>query len=805
MIVKDGKANAQIVIASENRPRMATLAALELQYYIQKISGAKLPIVTAVDTNVPVKIYVGKSLETDKLGIKTDDLKYGAYRIASGDNWIVLLGADFDFIPPQPMPKDRKDMPRANAEWDELIKDKTEMGWGFPFASQWKFHWEPKDLQNIISSRYGEDALPIWKGASDSLKGFWKQDEGGTANAVYAFLRNLGVRWFMPSDLGEVIPEMQTISVKPINETVNPAYAVRDWNYYNYSGFSYDDVMYSRRCGMNSGYEKIGNVHGPHGLTMVTSTDAMKKAHPEYYALISGKHDTEHRGSGTACFSSEGLMEETAKYIRFMYDKYDLPLIDIWPADGMKVCQCEKCKGKTPSELVWGFADKVAREVYNTHPQKFVSCGAYTPYREAPDNIVKFSPNLVVQISNRGRALMSDTEHWVKYQEQIKQWSDRIAPGNIMRLENSRYFLGGEGDRIIPIVYPVIHPRGIARDLKYLKGISFGDTGEQSQAQSRWVAPGLNHINLYVQSQFLWDPDQNVDAVLDDYYKSFYGPAASQIKEAFDYAEDNLAFKDTSRPGGRANPKNVSLEVSLKFRELIDKARQVAGDTVYGKRIDLIISELIPKDELIAKNKEDNSDYVKFRAKAPLATGHEGADLSSAKSYNLKDNKTGETPAVETSFKAGWDKNALLLEITCKEPHMDKLPVSPQVHGGDYVAISLETTKHSYYHIEVNPDGAIVEGMPASKWKSLADVKTERGADFWRLRLSIPVVGDEDAAADPNHKVHGDKPTAKNPWYFNVGRYRKLDEKNAELQAFSPTKRTLHQPKMFGRLEINAH
>ena len=109
MIVKDGKANAQIVIASENRPRMATLAALELQYYIQKISGAKLPIVTAVDTNVPVKIYVGKSLETDKLGIKTDDLKYGAFRIASGDNWIVLLGADFDFIPPQPMPKDRKD------------------------------------------------------------------------------------------------------------------------------------------------------------------------------------------------------------------------------------------------------------------------------------------------------------------------------------------------------------------------------------------------------------------------------------------------------------------------------------------------------------------------------------------------------------------------------------------------------------------------------------------------------------------------------------------------------------------------
>ncbi|HPN85063.1 MAG TPA: hypothetical protein PK821_07000, partial [Victivallales bacterium] len=68
MIVKDGKANAQIVIAAENRPRMATLAALELQRGIQKISGARLPIVTASDANVPVKIYVGKSPEAEKLG-----------------------------------------------------------------------------------------------------------------------------------------------------------------------------------------------------------------------------------------------------------------------------------------------------------------------------------------------------------------------------------------------------------------------------------------------------------------------------------------------------------------------------------------------------------------------------------------------------------------------------------------------------------------------------------------------------------------------------------------------------------------
>jgi hypothetical protein len=68
--------------------------------------------------------------------------------------------------------------------------------------------------------------------------------------------------------------------------------------------------------------------------------------------------------------------------------------------DGLRLCECEGCKGKSASELVWGFADRVAREVYKTHPHKRITCGAYTSYVDPPDTIVKFSPNLSVWISN---------------------------------------------------------------------------------------------------------------------------------------------------------------------------------------------------------------------------------------------------------------------------------------------------------------------------------------------------------------------------------------------------------------------
>jgi len=458
------------------------------------------------------------------------------------------------------------------------------------------------------------------------------------------------------------------------------------------------------------------------------------------------------------------------------------------------------CQGKTASELVWGFADRVAREVYKSHPDRRITCGAYTSYVDAPDTIEKFSPNLSVWIANCGRPNMEDPQHWAQYWERIRKWQGKMSPGNILRLENNRYHIWGDGE---PISYPVIHPRAVAKDLKALKGISLGDTGEQSQVGGKWRAPALEHITLYVQSRFLWDAGQDIDQVLDEYCTLFYGPAARQMKEAITFAEQNLAYKDESRGRGRGNPSNVSLAVSLRFRELLEAARQAAGDTLYGRRIQAIISELQPKEDLIAKYREREDALAEARAKAPVAVGVAGSDLRQATAYALKDNMTRGEPAVATTFRVGWDKDTLLLDIVCKEPEMKSLNASKDVYSGDNVAVSLATPVHSYYHIEINPDGVIVDGNPGPNWKSLAEVKAERGSDSWRVRLRIPVVGGAEAEADPRHRVAGPKPTAQEPWYFNVGRRRALNLTKPELQAFSPTGAGWHVPEKFGKLQID--
>jgi hypothetical protein len=800
VLVKDGLPRAEIVLA-EKRPRMTTLAALELRHFIEKTSGARLPIVTVPTAAVPVKIHVGRSAETDRLGVKTDGLRDGAYRIATGADWLVLIGHDEDFDPSKlPVPVSRNDIPRARAEWEKAIQGKSDAPWVFPFTSLFKGHWHPNAFHQVMTEQYGNDFTSLWQVREGVRPGFWNQDADGSLQAVYGLLRRFGVRWFMAGKLGEIVPEVKTVALAPLDETVKPDFAVRALSWYAQESFSFDDIIWARRLGMNSGYESLGPLFGPHGLVHVHGDKAMQQAHPDYYGLFGGKRDTTYREHGTACFSSTGLEAETVRYVRFLFDTYDLPCADIWPGDGLRVCQCEKCAGHTASDLVWGFADRVARQLYQSHPGKRITCGAYTSYVEPPESIAKFSPNLAVWISNRGRWKMLDEEHWADYQSRIRRWQSKLAPGNLLRLENNLFHVAAMAKGEL-VGYPVLHPRGVARDLKALKGVSLGDTGEQSQARGKWSAPALEHITLYVRSRFLWDADQDVDAVLDDYCVQFYGPAAAAMKEAITYAEQNLAFKDQGRRG-RGNPDNVSLAVSLRLRELLESAHQLAGDTIYGRRIRAIIAELQPKETVIAKHREKEEALTQARSSAPVAKGVVGADLAKATAYKLKGYSKSVDPAFETTFRAAWDMDALVFDIVCKDPDMKKLSVTPDIHSGDYIAISLEPAVGVNYQISINPDVAVDDWGTSSNWKSVAEVKTERGNDFWRLTVRIPVVGADEGQADPNHRVSGTKPTHEAPWFFNVGRNQDLGGGKAELQAFSPTGAGWHVPAKFGKLEI---
>ena len=100
VLVEDGQPRAEIIIA-ENPTRMQRVAAQEFRANIEKISGARLPIVTQ-PTGKAVKVFIGASPLNP---VKVEGLKEGAYRMQSGGDWLALVGDDSDFVPTEPWAK----------------------------------------------------------------------------------------------------------------------------------------------------------------------------------------------------------------------------------------------------------------------------------------------------------------------------------------------------------------------------------------------------------------------------------------------------------------------------------------------------------------------------------------------------------------------------------------------------------------------------------------------------------------------------------------------------------------------------
>ena len=123
-----------------------------------------------------------------------------------------------------------------------------------------------------------------------------------------------------------------------------------------------------------------------------------------------------------------------------------------------------------------------------------------------------------------------------------------------------------------------------------------------------------------------------------------------------------------------------------------------------------------------------------------------------------------------------WDDDALIIDIRSHEPEMDTVSVVPDVRASDAIVLMIETQALSYYRIEITPDGTIYDvdfgGGVGEKWQSLAEVETDRGEDYWHLRIRLPVVGGAEGSADPNNRMVGGRPTEDDPWFINVGRRR---------------------------------
>ena len=151
VLVRDGQPMATIMLA-EKPTRSAQFAAAELQYHVEKITGAVLPILTNAAGATGVCVFVGESDATRVMGLKNESFSNQEYLISFRKEGLVLMG------------RDKEDRGQLN-----------------------------------------------YTKASTFPDGF---DEQGTCYAVYDFLEKFcGVQWYLPTDLGLVYTPAKTLAV----------------------------------------------------------------------------------------------------------------------------------------------------------------------------------------------------------------------------------------------------------------------------------------------------------------------------------------------------------------------------------------------------------------------------------------------------------------------------------------------------------------------------------------------------------------------------------------------------------------
>ena len=323
------------------------------------------------------------------------------------------------------------------------------------------------------------------------------------------------------------------------------------------------------------------------------------------------------------------------------------------------------------SNHVWGFVNKVAAEVAKKYPDRFVGCIAYEKYLDPPSNIRKLSPNVAVMIC-QSRCSFINPAGKRNMRKRIEAWRTKCQ--NLYFWEY--YLQTWLPWRNLPIVFPHI----ISEDLKYLKKVD--SKGEFIEAESwygskphKMLFPGMQHLNLYVTGKLYWDVNQDVDKLLDEYFKLFYGPAEKEMKEFWQLAEK--IWSDAGKNKLRLSPTVVFSKSALdRLSSILGKAEEkTKAGTVYRKRVKLIANEFQAGRRTISQILRKKPPVLKVPRTSSQMTidGILSEEIYKAITPPAFVDKMGEAAEYKTYLYATHDAKNLYLVFINYEPEIKRL------------------------------------------------------------------------------------------------------------------------------------
>jgi len=807
LLVKDGRAVSTIVLA--DRPTAsAQLAAYELQYHVQKMSGAVIPIVKEPANVRGTVILIGQSSVTKKLGYNNADFVQTEHLIEATAKRLILMGKDSG---------DRREVDYSG------------------------------DLK-LFCQHHSTPNQPI-----------------GTCHAVHTFLEKvLAVRWYLPTALGEVIPERKTIDVSKmkIRRKVDAPHkntypwAINKKLYY--SDYKAVDWQHSKHWDLRSGVlywirnKRWGGPVIKVNHSFVGWDKVFGKDHPQWFSTKSWEKmkTLNYQMQVNPCLSQKGVFQANLKIIRDYFSQRSAAVPGLyWSAggdffgiclnDNGSFCRCAECVRQyrpdmgsqgSLSNYFWNYTNRLARELRKTHPRAWLIGLAYSAYTDPPKGI-RFAPNVGVMICRM------PYRYWHKgYKkrdyENICRFMEDCGAGRLFTWE---YLIHPWVDSN---PFPPVLPRINAEDAKHLTSIP-GYGGGYMQFQGNrvkkdgkddgdvWSHPVLDHFRLYFRLKLYDDKTLDVDELLSEYYTKFYGPAAGQVREFVEALEGRWCDQKARKASGALPHQYGSSNTRVwweflgtpdfikKLQGLMTKAKKAApSGSVYARRVDLLERGIM---QLIVNNRRNyaGSGLAKLPAipqidvpvgPAPTIDGRGDESAWQGVAWQKITRTCMNKGATAGSrFKAVADWQNLYLLVECTERFTENIVAQmagsgPAVLADDSLEIFIDKDPGDgkYYQLGYNTLGSVFEAR-------IDRTGTEKGAAEWKSnsRAKVTIKGNKSWTAEiaiPWKNISGHPVIPSQTWRLNVCRNRRAGTKTVEFSNWSVCGGGFHNPARFGKI-----
>ncbi|MBN1674373.1 MAG: DUF4838 domain-containing protein [Kiritimatiellae bacterium] len=773
VLVKAGRPVATIVIRT-NATRTVRYAVKELNEHLELSTGTKLPVAKDGEPVTGPTIQVGATELAERFGL--------APRYLALDNWVV-----------------------------------TRAG------------------QAVIIS--GGDGEHEKDAVSNALVPF------GTLYAAYEFLeRVVGVRWYWPGDLGRVVPQHRDLTVAKVHWSGAPTFDAR----FCFYGV-HDDADLTTRDVWTWWRRMRRGTQGGSPIGMHAFNDwpgRFGKTHPEWFALQRAGHRLTQAGQmgGHVCFSNPDVLTQMIADKRKEFEKNPWQrYTSVMPGDGLDlhVCQCPACQAKIRpergrggkhSDWVWSFVNLVARDVRRSHPGRIITCCSYSGYSDVPEGPLEPNVSVTLTIGSSSQHLASSSKARASYLARIEKWAEKTPNVYVWDYWNNPRF--SKGTYGAPTIFPHMIQDWLGLERGRVKGRvielcqynSEGINITGTPERRSWPDWMFDSLNAYVAFKLMWNLDQDVDAMLAEFYEAFYGPAGPWVRKFYDAME--TAYMDPNNKSDGWNYRGVWGQVypAAFVRETMGylrEAEQVSrGREPYHARAQKTLDGFLPFEATSARwtaalrRKIGNETLpVKAAAAAPTVDGvlSDPCWQTAAVAKEFCDSFNSVDLHAQTEMRFLHDGKTLYVAIRAPLsglPPRRTLPAGSE-DGTIWMADdSCElffvdgVRKHQFvvgpddiYTDNFHPDRTAKFTLDMLKWDCDGAIyRATTGENEWTAELAVPLASLELA-----------RPTKDKPWRVNFCRNHFYKENGKgvwqrELSTWRPTFGSFHNVERFGTM-----